>query len=77
GVDTDSDGSADRYLTANNVADWNNVGSVRINLLAISMDNFITSQPLPYTFNGNTITPNDRRLRRAFSSTIALRNRLR
>ncbi|MCQ8105218.1 PilW family protein [Methylomonas sp. SURF-2] len=76
GIDTDGDSTADRYLTADNVADWNNVSSVRISLLARTIDNNIASQVLDYTYNGATVTPTDRRIRRVFTSTIALRNRL-
>lgn len=76
GVDTDSDNVADRYLTANNVTNWNTVASVRISLLARTIDNNITSQSLTYTYNGANITATDRRIRRVFTSTIALRNRL-
>lgn len=76
GVDSDSDSIADRYLTADNVTNWNNVASVRISLLARTIDNNIASQVLDYTYNGATTTPTDRRMRRVFTSTIALRNRL-
>lgn len=76
GVDTDGDSIADRYLTADNVADWANVSSVRISLLARTIDNNIASQVLDYTYNGAEVTPTDRRIRRVFTSTIALRNRL-
>jgi len=52
------------------------VVSIRISLLVRSMDDNLTLVPRAYTYNGTTTTPADRRLRRVFSSTIAVRNRL-
>ncbi|MDO9107004.1 MAG: PilW family protein [Methylovulum sp.] len=53
------------------------VVSIRVSLLLRSSEN-LAAQPLPYNFNGVTITPaaTDRTIRRVFTSTIALRNRL-
>jgi type IV pilus assembly protein PilW len=64
GLDTDADGNADRYIAANLVTDWNNAVSVRITLSARTLD-------------GNLTTTGDGRLRRAMTTTIALRNKLR
>jgi type IV pilus assembly protein PilW len=75
GEDINEDRAVDIYRTADQVADWENIVSVRINLLVQSIEDGITSQPQTYIFNGETITPNDRRLRQAFSIVIALRNR--
>ena len=72
---TNGDRAADVYHTADQVADWENVVSVRIDLLVQSVEDGITSQSQTYTFNGATVTPTDRRLRQAFSTVIALRNR--
>lgn len=74
GEDTDSDGVANRYVTANNVADMANVVSVRIRLLLRTEDN-IASQAQTYTYNGQTYTATDLRLRRVFTTTVKLRNR--
>ncbi len=56
------------------------VVSIRISLLVSSMDDNLiptTAAANRYAYNGtNNIAPNDRRLRRVFTSTIALRNRL-
>jgi type IV pilus assembly protein PilW len=78
GVDTDAvlDGSPNFYVSADNVPDWRKVVSVRVSLLVASPENNLTDKPLSYTYNGLTKTPTDRRLRRVFTSTIALRNRL-
>lgn len=62
------------YVKANAVTDWAKVVSVRIRLLVRSDDN-VARVAAPSTFNGFDI-PADRRIRRVFSATIALRNRL-
>ncbi|SDX03755.1 type IV pilus assembly protein PilW [Nitrosomonas eutropha] len=75
GEDTNGDRAVDIYRTADLVADWENVVSVRIDLLVRSVENNIATQPQTYTFNGETVTPTDRRLRQVFSTVISLRNR--
>ncbi|SCX25116.1 type IV pilus assembly protein PilW [Nitrosomonas eutropha] len=75
GEDTDGDRAVDTYRTADLVADWENVVSVRIDLLVQSVEDNVTSQSQTYTFNGETVTPTDRRLRQVFSTVISLRNR--
>ncbi len=62
------------YVSANNVQTWDNVFSVRISLLLRTADDNLVEAPQPYTINGVTTTPTDRRLRRVFTATIALRN---
>lgn len=64
GLDTDADGNADRYISANLVANWNNAVSVRITVSARTLD-------------GNLTTTGDGRLRRTMTTTVALRNKLR
>jgi type IV pilus assembly protein PilW len=76
GIDTTSDAFANQYVTADNVADFRSVVSIRVMLLVRSFDNFVIDQAQTYTFNGNTITASDRRIRRVFTNTIALRNRI-
>jgi len=75
GVDTDGDKTIDIYHKADEVTNWENVVSVRIDLLVQSVEDGITSQSQTYTFNGATVTPTDRRLRQTYSTVIALRNR--
>ena len=79
GEDTGGGGGnqyADAYLDASAVTNWTNIRSVRISILLQSDDN-ITTESRAFTFNGaNANTGNDQRLRIAFSTTIALRNRL-
>jgi type IV pilus assembly protein PilW len=78
GEDTDNDFTPNYYVDAGNVVNIDNVVSVRVNLLAVSADNNLATAPVDYIFNGSTVTPSagDLRLRREFSSTIAVRNRL-
>lgn len=90
GVDTDSDLAANCYMTAEEVDnpaaytetacspkdwDWTKVVSVRISLLLQSIRTDVTDAPQPYSFNGVTTTPDDRRLRHVFTSTVTVRNR--
>jgi len=74
GVDLDADGVANRYDTANNIGDMDDVVSVRISLLVRSDDN-IASAAQNYTYNGEDIVSDDRRMRRIFNTTIKIRNR--
>lgn len=75
GEDTNGDQSADRYVTAPNVGNMENVVSVRVDLLLRSLEQ-ITTAPVAYTFAGAApVTPTDRLLRRVFSTTVNLRNR--
>jgi type IV pilus assembly protein PilW len=76
GVDSGSVKTPNYYAPANQVSNWSKVVSVQISLLAVSLDDNLTSQPVPYTFNNILTTPTDRRIRRVFNTTIALRNRL-
>ncbi|WP_131780979.1 PilW family protein [Legionella gresilensis] len=77
GVDTDSDNTVNSYQTAaqvNTANNWNNVISVHVNLLLATVDN-VADRPRPYTFNGVTTTPTDRKIRREWVMFITLRNR--
>jgi type IV pilus assembly protein PilW len=76
GQDTDGDNFADIFTTADVVADWQQVVSVRASLLLRSKANSTAQTTQAYNFNGATsIAPPDRRLRRPFNVTIQLRNR--
>jgi type IV pilus assembly protein PilW len=76
GVDTDTDGTANYYVSANNVANMAQVISIRISLLAATLDDNLADQPLTYSYNGVMTTAADRRIRRVFNTTVAVRNRL-
>jgi type IV pilus assembly protein PilW len=78
----------DVYRTANNVADWSRVLGIRISLLMVSRqdEQGITTAPQQYALDmngdgdvadtGETVTPTDRLLRKVFTTTIAVKNRL-
>jgi len=83
GVDTDGDRDVDQFRTANNVANWNDVRSVRVRLLLVSPDNNLVSPRQTYRYmdtNGDGIpdpvTAQDNRLRYVFTGTVSIRNRL-
>lgn len=77
GEDLNGDRSADRYVPASTAGlVMNNVVSVRLSLLLVTAEDNLAITPQTYTFNGATVTAADRRLRRVFSSTIQLRNRV-
>lgn len=62
------------------VGAWNNVCSVRIHLLLVSLDNNVVTQPQTVFFPADTnniwpVAANDRCLRQAFSTTVRIRNR--
>jgi type IV pilus assembly protein PilW len=76
GIDTDADLSANRYVRAGDISDWTQVHSIRVSFLFRSIQDFLTTAPQPYSFNGAISTPGDRRLRNVFTTTIGLRNRL-
>ena len=80
GEDTDAngDGTANRYLSFGaSDLDMDRVVSVRISLLARSLNNNLTTEPSPYFFNGSKSTPpsDDKYLRKVFTTTITLRNK--
>lgn len=83
GVDTDGDRDVDEFRTANNVANWNTVRSVRVRLLLVSPDDNLVSPPQTYRYldtNGDGIpdpvTATDNRLRYVFTGTVGIRNHL-
>ncbi|MBL4743508.1 MAG: PilW family protein [Cycloclasticus sp.] len=78
GEDTDADGAANYYKPAGSAGlNMDNVVAVRISLVAVTLENNVTQQANTYNiFGGATITPTDNRIRRVFTSTIVIRNRL-
>jgi type IV pilus assembly protein PilW len=74
GVDTDGDKSVDSTQTATGVTNWDQVQTVQISLLMRSENN-VLDRSQTYTFNGADTTPADRRIRKVFNATIAVRAR--
>jgi len=89
GEDTDNDLVVNGFVTADNVTNWSNVLAMRVSLLVRSSRNNIVdnAQVLYYDRNGDdTITTTsssadeytatDNRVRKVFSTTVAMRNRM-
>jgi len=76
GLDTDDDDFPNQFVTIDNVADTFDIVAVRIMLMVRSIADQVVEDNQVYTFNGNTVTAADRRLRQEFSTTVALRNRV-
>jgi type IV pilus assembly protein PilW len=74
GVDTNGDTAADQFRTADQVANWSQVVSARVELLLVGTDDSSATAPQPYVFDGTTTTPTDRRLRTVMSLAAVLRN---
>jgi type IV pilus assembly protein PilW len=74
GLDTNGDKSVDSTQPTSGVANWDQVQTVQISLLLRSEDNAL-DRPQTYTFNGADTTPADRRIRKVFNTTIAVRSR--
>ena len=73
---TNSDGTANRYLSFGaDDLDMDRVVSVRIFLLARSLNDNLTTEPSPYFFVDQEPAPDDKRLRKVFTTTITLRNK--
>ncbi len=79
GIDTDDDGATNYYLRADQVNNWENIASTRIFLVLASEDKYMAYKAPSYSINGHTYavnSPNDKRLYKVFTTTIAKRNRL-
>ena len=74
---TNSDGTANRYVSFGaSGLKMNRVVSVRIFLLARSLNDNLTTEASPYYFvDPEAIIPTDKRLRKVFTTTITLRNK--
>ncbi|MEZ5464611.1 MAG: PilW family protein [Lysobacteraceae bacterium] len=70
--------NASNYVTAADVVDWGNVRAVRIGLLLRTPDEIRPdSDTATYAVGGTNINPiDDRRQRQVFTTTVALRDRL-
>lgn len=77
GINTDGDNSADTFLTADAVTannQWSQVDSISISFLLDTI-NDVNNKSQSYTYNGATVTPTDKVLRRVWNSYIKIRNR--
>lgn len=76
GEDTDSDGTPNYFVAADQVSDMDDVVSVQVHLLVRSLRDNILDDPQSINYYGQGRIANDRYMRKAFTTTIALRNRL-
>lgn len=77
GIDDSGDGFADVYRAAPAVTDWSRVASVNVQLRVVSSEDGLADGAQPFLdFDGNAVTPGDRRLRRSYAVVVALRNLL-
>ena len=63
------------FRTADTVVNWDNVLAIQVNLLLRGSGLRDNQAVTNYVYNGASVTPTDRRLRRTYSATIQLRNR--
>lgn len=77
GEDTDAAGVANYYVPANQVADMNNVVSIRFAVVTRSQDDNLTGG-VNQTYNvlGTARTAADERIRQTYTTTVTVRNRL-
>ncbi len=79
GLDSSGDGNPNEYREYGAGLDWENVLSIRLELLMQSLQPNVLPDPQPYFFGGETIDDariDDRRMRQVFSTTIGIRGRL-
>lgn len=74
GIDTAGDQAAHQFVTADAVADWTTVVSVRVELLLDGPEAHTTTTPQPYVFAGTSVTPTDHRMRTVVTLVASLRN---
>jgi type IV pilus assembly protein PilW len=77
GVDTTGDGSADSFLSAQQITNnnqWGDVLNVRVEQLLNSVES-VSTEGQSYEFDGATLDADDRLLRRQWHSVISVRNR--
>lgn len=75
GEDTNGDRTANRYVALPDVADMEQVVSVRISLLLRSEEDNLVDAPQVVAYNGGSFTAGDRRIRQVMTTTLAVRNR--
>ena len=76
GEDTSGDGTANYYVPLDEVSDIDDVISIRVSLLVRSIEDNLVKSTQTISYNGSTVPFSDGHLRKVFTSTIALRNRL-
>lgn len=75
GIDTDND-RIPNYFAPFDASVVDDAVSVQVSLLVRGFRNSVTDDNYGFIYDDQTVTSQDRRLRKVFTSTIALRNRL-
>ena len=77
GLDSNGNGASNRFIRAGDRkfrhADWQQVTAIRVHLLTQSTGQLVPT-PRDYFFDGATVTPRDRMLRREYVMTIDVRH---
>ncbi|KZZ05393.1 hypothetical protein A3744_25475, partial [Oleiphilus sp. HI0073] len=76
GEDTNGNQAVNRYVTADLVTDWNSVLAVRSCLEIRSQDRAVSDAQTYKDCAGNDVTAADVRFRKAYQTTVAIRNRV-
>lgn len=76
GEDTTDNGIPNRYVSASDVADWDNVVTVRLGFLTVGGNDGVIDDSQTITYNGINHVAADSRFYRAFTTTVGIRNRL-
>lgn len=76
GEDTNNDQSPNYYVTADQVVDMDDVISIQVSLMISSLRDNLTDTAQTVAYNGGSLTSTDQRIRKVFSTRVALRNRL-
>ena len=74
GLDAAGNLSANRFFTANQVTNWGQVVSARVELVLAGAGDSPATATQPYVFAGETVTPTDKKLRTVMSMLVSLRN---
>lgn len=69
--------SADSYVAAGSVSNWENVISTRVHLLMRTLDDNMAEARQTYRYVGADVDADDRRIRKEFTALVTLRNRVR
>lgn len=75
GVDTEGDQTVNRYVAADAVTDWEQVVSVRLQMLSATTKDGVAQTPQTVEFAGAPVTATDRRLRTVSTEVVTLRSR--
>lgn len=74
GIDDTGNREADRYTRAAGVTDWSSVAAVRVSLMLQTADGNLADSDQTVIFDNAIRHVTDRRVRRVFATTVALRN---